>query len=226
MNDRDLEQAAEILGAMKDLFKEFENRLGEVVSTQRIASSEARAEGAKVSKDLHELALSARILVNEQRDLVKRLEQEWQLRIDQNAQRAGEAQAKAFGENIARGLQGQLAELAADVKRSTRRYTWKSSLQWVLGIAIAIPLTVGLCLSAFLPAEKPPAAEKPLIGKPNVALPSAVGLTAAQTRAAVSKLSLCQVPKTNDWHACIEVDNPPRIGLGAVDRPRIVIRGM
>jgi hypothetical protein len=113
MNDRDLEQAAEILGAMKDLFKEFENRLGEVVSTQRIASSEARAEGAKVSKDLHELALSARILVNEQRDLVKRLEQEWQLRIDQNAQRAGEAQAKAFGENIARGLQGQLAELAA-----------------------------------------------------------------------------------------------------------------
>ena len=69
MNDRDLEQAAEILGAMKDLFKEFENRLGEVVSTQRIASSEARAEGAKVSKDLHELALSARILVNEQRDL-------------------------------------------------------------------------------------------------------------------------------------------------------------
>jgi len=221
MNERDLEQAAEILGAMKDLFKEFENRLGEVVSTQRIASSEARAEGAKVSKDLHELALSARILVNEQRDLVKRLEQEWQLRIDQNAQRAGEAQAKAFGENIVRGLQGQLAALAADVKSSTRRYTWRSSLQWVLGIAVAIPLTVGLCVSAFLPAT-----EKPLIDKRNVGLPSAIGLTAAQTRAAISKLSVCQVSKTNDWHTCIEVDSPPRMGLGAVDRPRVVVRGM
>jgi hypothetical protein len=226
MNDRDLEQAAEILGAMKDLFKEFENRLGEVVSTQRIASSEARAEGAKVSKDLHELALSARILVNEQRDLVKRLEQEWHVRIDQNAQRAGEAQAKAFGENIARGLQGQLTELAAEVRRSTRRYTWRSSLQWVLGIAVAIPLTVGLGVSAFLPAEKPPDVERPLVAKPSAVLPSAIGLTAAQTRAAVSKLSSCQVPKTSDWHACIEVDNPPRMGLGAVDKPRIVIRGM
>jgi hypothetical protein len=226
MNDRDLEQAAEILGAMKDLFKEFENRLGEVVSTQRIASSEARAEGAKVSKDLHELALSARILVNEQRDLVKRLEQEWQLRIDQNAQRAGEAQAKAFGENIARGLQGQLAELAADVESATRRYTWRSSLQWVLGIAVAIPLTVGLGVSLFLPDKMPQAAEKPLVDKQSVGLPSAIGLTATQTRAAVSRLSLCQIPKTNDWHACIEVDSPPRMGLGSVDRPRVVVRGM
>ena len=49
-------------------------------------------------------------------------------------------------------------------------------------------------------------------------MPSAVEHTAAQTRAAVSKLSLCQVPKTNDWHACIEVDNPPRMGLGAAGR--------
>jgi hypothetical protein len=225
MNDRDLEQAAEILGAMKDLFKEFENRLGEVVSTQRIASSEARAEGAKVSKDLHELALSARILVNEQRDLVKRLQQEWQLRIDQNAQRAGEAQAKAFGENIARGLQGQLAELAADVKRSTRRYTWKSSLQWILGIAIAIPLTVGVCLIGLLPQVKSHI-EKPAASQAGVELPNVVGLTGGQTRAAVAKMSLCQVPKTNDWHACIEDDNPPRMGLGSVDKPRVAIRGM
>lgn len=232
MNQQDLErletEVAEIVGAMKDLFREFERHLGEIVSTQRLASSEARAEGAQVTKDLHELRTSARVLVNEQRELVARIQREWQLRIDNNAQRAGEAQAQAFGENIAQGLQGQLAELAAEVKSATRRLTWKSSLQWALGIAIAIPLTVGICVSAFLPhaAETPPAVDKPLIAKPSVGLPNAINLTAAQTRAAVSKLSLCQVPKTNDWHACIEVDNPPRMGLGAIDRPRVVVRGM
>src|ERR1700722_6797723 len=106
MNQQDLArletEAAEIVGAMKDLFKEFENRLGELVSAQRIASSEARAEGAQVTKDQHELGRSARILVGEQRDLVARIERDWQLRIDSNAQRAGEVHAQAFGENIAR----------------------------------------------------------------------------------------------------------------------------
>jgi hypothetical protein len=98
-------EAAEIIGAMKDLFREFERHLGEIVSAQRTVSSEARAQGAEITKDLHELRTSARILVGEQRDLVARIEREWQLRIDTNAQRAGEAHAQAFGENIARGLQ-------------------------------------------------------------------------------------------------------------------------
>ena len=227
MNQQDLArletEAAEIVGAMKDLFKEFENRLGELVSAQRMASSEARAEGTQVTKDLHELKTSARILVGEQRDLVARIERDWQLRIDTNAQRAGEAHAQAFGENIARGLQERLEGLAAEVKASTRRLTWRASLPWVLGIAIAIPLTVGVCVSVFLPQTgKSAAIEGALVRKPGVA----IGLTSAQTREAVSKLSLCQVPKTNDWHVCIEVDNPPRVGLGSVDKPRVVVRGM
>jgi hypothetical protein len=234
MNQQDLErletEVAEMVGAMKDLFREFETHLGQIVSAQRIASSESRAEGATVAKDLHDLRSSARILVDEQRALVARLEREWQLRIDTNAQRAGEAQAHAFGENITRGLQGQLAKLAADVNSATRRYTWRASLQWVLGIAIAIPLTVGVCVSAFLPHADPqvdkPNGGRPVMSKPIVGLPAAVGLTAAQTREVVSKLSLCQVPTTNGWHACVEVDNPPRMGLGAVDKPRVVVRGM
>jgi hypothetical protein len=230
MNDQDMEQAAEIVGAMKDLFKEFEARLGEIVSAQRVASSEARAEGAQATKDLHELNLSARILVTEQRDLVKRLEREWQLRIDANAQRAGEAQAQAFGQNITRGLQEQLAKLTADVRSTTRHYSWRSSLQWALGIAIAIPLTVAVCVSAFLPHADPQIDKlnvgRPVMSKPSVGVPGAVGLTAAQTREVVSKLSLCQTPTTNGWHPCIDVDNPPRMGLGAIDKPRVVVRGM
>ena len=41
-----------------------------------------------------------------------------------------------------------------------------------------------------------------------------------------SQAALCQVAKPNDWHSCIEVDNPPRMGLGSVDRHRVVVRGM
>ena len=53
-------EVAEVVGAMKDLFREFERHLGEVVSAQRMASTEARAEGAQVTKDLHELRTSAK----------------------------------------------------------------------------------------------------------------------------------------------------------------------
>ena len=31
---------------------------------------------------------------------------------------------------------------------------------------------------------------------------------------------------TNGWHVCIEVDNPPRVELGDVDKPGVVVRGM
>lgn len=233
MNEQEIEQAAEIVGALKDLFREFESRLGEIVSAQRIASSEARAEGAKVAKDLHELSSAARTLIDEQRALVSRLEREWQLRIDGNAQRAGEAQAKAFGENIARGLQGRLEELAADVATATRRFTWQSSLPWALGIAIAIPLTVDVCLSVLSPHVEPSVAESRVeqetvekLAKPS-GIPgmAALGLTAAQTREVAARLSWCQLP-TADWHVCIAVDNPPRMGLGSTDKPRMVVRGM
>src|SRR5882757_7743993 len=140
-------EAAEIIGAMKELFKEFEHRIGEVVSVQRVSASEARDEGAQAARQLQELTRLSKSLVDEQRNLLARIEREWQLRIDSNAQRAGEAQAKAFGENIARGLQDRLAELASQVEVATRRYTWKSTWPWALGVAFAIPLTAAVCLN-------------------------------------------------------------------------------
>jgi hypothetical protein len=220
-------EAAEIVGAMKELFKEFENRIGEVVTVQRVSASEARNEGAQAGRQLQELTRLSKSLVDQQRSLFARIEQDWQLRIDSNAQRAGEAQAKAFGENIARGLQARLAELASQVDIATRRYTWKSAWTWALGVALAIPLTVAVCLNAASPRGNQPNPETPAVSKPNFGGPAfAVNLTEAQAREAMSKLSLCQVAKTADWHACIEVDLPPRMGLGAIDRPRMVIRGM
>ncbi len=220
-------EAAEIVGAMKELFKEFENRLGEVVSAQRVSASEARNEGAQAARQLQELTRLSKSLVDEQRNLLVRIEREWQLRIDGNAQRAGEAQAKAFGESIARGLQGRLAELASQVEVATRRYTWKSAWPWALGVAFAIPLTVAVCLNASSPHGSQPTPEAVALSKPKVGSSAfAINLSEAQAREALSKLSLCQVPKTLDWHACIEVDSPPRIGFGGVNGPRVAIRGM
>jgi len=83
-------EAAEIIGAMKDLFKEFEKRIGEVVSTQRLSASEARSEGAQVTRQLRELGQLSKTIVDQQRSVVTRIEQDWQLRIDSNAQRAPE----------------------------------------------------------------------------------------------------------------------------------------
>ena len=226
MNQQDLvrleTEAAEVVGAMKDLFREFERHLGEIISVQRMASTEARAEGAQVTKDLHELRTSAKVLVSDHRDLVARIEREWQLRIDQTAQRAGEAQAKAFGESIARGLQAQITTLEAEVRRATQAtqgFAWKTSLRWVLGIAIAIPLTVGICVSALSPHDSLPG------GQTTAVIPN-MALTSAQTQEAVAKLSLCQVPRTDGWHVCIEAENPPRVGFGEDDKARVVVQGM
>jgi len=219
-------EAAEIIGAMKELFKEFEHRIGEVVSVQRVSASEARNEGAQAARQLQELTRLSKSLVDEQRNLLARIEREWQLRIDSNAQRAGEAQAKAFGENIARGLQDRLAELASQVEVATRRYTWKSAWPWALGIAFAIPLTAAVCLNASSPSGGQPSPEAAALSKPKFTSAFAINLSEAQAREALSKLSLCQVQKTLDWHACIEVDSPPRIGFGGTDPLRVAIRGM
>ena len=217
MNPQDLArletEAAEIVGAVKELFKEFENRLGEVVSVQRIAASESRAEGARAVQQLKELALSARELVGTQRQLLTRIERDWQLHIDGNAQRAGEAQAKAFGESIAQGLHERLAELATRVEATTRRLSWKVVLGWALGIAIAIPLSISVGVQTFAPS----------VEKLSVA-----GLTPEQTSDALSRVVRCRVNKNDwhDWHVCIAVDDSPRLTKGSRGEALVVLRGM
>jgi hypothetical protein len=220
-------EAAEIIGAMKELFKEFENRIGEVVSVQRVSASEARNEGAQTARQLQELTRLSRSLVDEQRNLLARIEREWQLRIDSNAQRAGEAQAKAFGESIAHGLEDRLTDLASQVEVATRRYTWKSAWPWAFGVAFAIPLTAAVCLNASSPGGNQRVPDAEMRAKLNAAKPAfPINLSEAQAREALSKLSLCQVQKTLDWHACIEVDSPPHIGFGGMNPMRVAIRGM
>jgi ribosomal protein L9 len=179
------QHAAEIVAAAKGLLREFEDRIGESINSQRVAASEARAEGVQVARQLQELARSARAVLEEQRQLVTRLERDWQLRIDANAQRAGESHAKAFGAAIARGLEEQLTQLTSGVAAATRRFTWTSTVRWIGGIALAIPLIVTIAL--------------------RISTPSIEGVSADQLRAAVSQLQGCSVgPQTR---VCVLVDD-------------------
>lgn len=209
------QQAAELVAAAKGLLKEFEGRIGESLHAQRMAASEARAEGVRVSQQLAELGRLAQTLIGEQRNLLGRIEREWQLHIDSNAQRAGEVQAKAFGADIAAGLEERLAGLAAEVAAATRRFTWASTLRWTLGIALAVPLTINMGVRWFSPS----------IERLNV---SVEGLTPLQTRDALSGLMPCRIEKTNwrDWHVCIGVDDPPRLAKGPHGETVVVVRGM
>jgi hypothetical protein len=217
MNPQDLArletEAAEVVGAMKELFKEFEKRLGEVVSVQRIAASESRAEGARAIQQLKELTVAAKDLAGGQHQLLTRIERDWQLHIDGNAQRAGQAQAKAFGESIAQGLEERLAELAIQVDRTTRRLSWKVVLGWALGIAIAIPLTVSVGVQTFAPSVEKLSVE---------------GLTPEQTTDVLSKVIRCRVNKNDwhDWHVCVAIDDSPRLTKGSSGEALVIIRGM
>jgi len=81
MNDQDMarfeKQAAETLGAMKELFEEFAKRLGEVVSMQRLAASEARNEGAKARAALEQIARYAEDTATYQRQAIAELRSGW-----------------------------------------------------------------------------------------------------------------------------------------------------
>ena len=206
-------EAAEIVGAMKELFKEFEKRLGEVVSMQRIAASESRAEGARATQQLRELTASAKELAGGQNQLLTRIEQDWQLRIDGNAQRAGEAQAKAFGESIAQGLHERLAELAIRVESTSRRLNWKVALGWALGMGLAIPLSINIGVQTFAPSVEKLSVE---------------GLSPEQTNGALSRVVRCRINKSDwrDWHVCVAVDESPRLTKGSSGEALVVLRGM
>jgi hypothetical protein len=150
---------------------------------------------------------------SEHRQLLTRIERDWQLHIDGNAQRAREAQAKAFGEGIAQGLHERLAELATRVEAPTRRLSRKVVLGWALRIAIAIPLSIGVGVQTFAP---------------NVEKLSVAGLTPEQTSDALSRVVRCRVNKNDwhDWHVCTSVGDSPRLTKGVSGEALVVLRGM
>ena len=97
-------EAAEILGALKHLFREFERQLAEAVSAQRLESSEARAEAADARAILRKVAQRAEQTANEQHEALEMLRENWWFNIEENAKASGAHMALTFGEEIAAGV--------------------------------------------------------------------------------------------------------------------------
>ncbi len=181
-------QAAETLGAMKDLYAEFEKRLGEVVGMQRLAASEARNEGAKVRTTLEKIARSAQETADSQRQAVAELRAGWNMHVAENSKAAGAEMANTFGKAIASGLQQRLEQLATRVEGATMRFEWKTSLKWGLGGA-AIALTALALMTSVLV---------------KVIEPEAVGLGVRQAHEAMAHVAPCTIGKES--HICVAVD--------------------
>jgi len=206
-------ELAEALGAMKDLFREFEARLGEVVSAQRLASSEARNEATKARAALEELVRAAKTLVEAQRQALTELRQGWQLHVAENSKAAGREMARAFGEEMAGGLQQSLAQLAGRAEIATRRLTWQTHALWAMGVGVGIALLVMFGIHTFTPTVD------------ELSIP---GLSAMQTHEVLSRITLCwpQPKNLRDAHVCVVTDNPPQLTRGPHSEAAVVVRGM
>ena len=208
MNDAAIErleaEATEVLGAMKELFREFERRLGEAVSAQRLASSEARAEAADARAILRKLVKRAEETADDQRQALEMLRENWWFNIEENAKASGAGMAQEFGERIGAGLEKRLKALGADVERVTRRFQWVTALKWGAGVGLGIVLVIALGVNALTPQVD--------------------GLSSQQLRAAVAELVPCQVDK--ERHVCVKLGDRPQFAKGSGGPPIAVVRGL
>jgi len=212
MNDADVahfeSQAAETVGAMKELFTEFERRLGEVVAAQRLAASEARDEGVKVRVALEAIARQARALTEAQRQAIDELRGGWRMHVAENSKAAGEEMALRFGQQLSQGLMQRLERLGDALERVTRRFEWTAAAKWGLvgffGCAVVLSVAAMMFISAVTP--------------------TANGLTDLQVREAVARMESCRVGQQE--HTCVLVDDKVQIGVGPNGKSMLVIRGM
>jgi hypothetical protein len=212
VDERDMKrfenQAAETVGAMKELFAEFEKRLGEVLAGQRVAASEASAAGAKAAASLQSIAIQGQTLVQNQRAAIEELRGGWKLHVAENSKKAGEEMARSFGTQIAEGAVQRLEKLGDAFERVARHFEWTAAVKWgLIGFFGSLAL-VALAAMMFI----------------NAVTPQADGLTDLQVRAAVARLGICQVGQQS--HVCMLVDDKVLAGPGANGKGMVVIRGM
>jgi hypothetical protein len=197
-------EAVETIASLKELFREFEKQLGETVSAQRLASSEARAEAADARATLRKLLKRVEETASEQREALDMLRENWWFNIEENAKASGAGMAREFGKQIAAGLEERLKILSADVDRVTRRLGWVTTLKWSAGIGLGIFLTILIGVYAFTPQTG--------------------DLSSNQAQAALAELVPCQVEKAQ--HVCVKLDDKPRLSKLPGGPPIAVIRGL
>ena len=86
-------------------------------------------------------------------------------------------------------------------------------LIWMVGIAIAIPLTVDIGIQAFRPRVE------------DMTIP---GLSVTQTHDVLRRITLCWPDrrKLQDAHVCVITDDTPHVTRAPHEEPAVIARGM
>jgi hypothetical protein len=207
MSDHPLDVLAEITGTIKGFVTVFESQLGEVMSTQRLASTEMNHALAETQRALKKLLDHAEAAAAKTRQMQEELRDKWQFHIEKNSKEAGRAMALEFGQQVSTGLRKDLEVLAQDVQAATRRFEWMTTLKWGLGIGLGMALTLLIGIPVLVQALSP----------------SVRGLSSEQVQGVLSYVSTCPVGQKT--HVCVAVDDKPLFSQGAHGES-VVIKGM
>lgn len=153
----ELEQAAEIVGTIKQFLKTVEDRTATLINEQKAEQILAREASGMLRGQMTQIASDAKAL---KEALLKFLQSDVQHvvleQVDQAAKDAGKAQAIAFGQQVVEQItSGTEANLQSAAKHATAaavvlksvawKYTWKGTL---MATAIAAGCSLGIILAA------------------------------------------------------------------------------
>jgi hypothetical protein len=169
-------QLVELTAAAEDLMRAYTEKLGAAVNELALATSRTNDHEIKTRERLD-------TLVRQQQQVLAEVREQWKLRLDGAAKAAGEAQADAFGQKIAAGLEKRLGELTGRVERVTRQFGWRTGLAIAGGLAGGLALVVAVALW--------------------VVTPRVPGLSALEVQLALRQLQPCEV--AGRPHVCAEI---------------------
>lgn len=202
--DRFESQAAEIVGAAKGLFDEFEARLAQALNDQKLTNAQTRDDAVQLRKVLQEVVASSKAVVDAREREGNRIVQEWKTLFQDLARKAGQEQAQAFGESLSAGLRKDISALSKATQQATGRLQWSSIVSWAVGVALAIPLTIAIGVWALLPSVE--------------------GVEPWRVQIAMQRLERCEV--AGKVRLCIAVDDKPLLLKGASGQPVTAVRGL
>lgn len=208
MNEAELErfetQAAEIVGAAKGLFAEFESRLAQALNEQRLTNAQARDDAIQLQKVLKEVVASSKMVVDAREREANRIIEDWKTKFQDLARTAGASQANAFGESLSAGLRSDIDKLSRATQAATGRLQWSSIASWAIGVGIAIPLTVVIGVWALLPNSD--------------------HLEPLRMRVAVALLEPCEIAGAP--RVCFPIDDKPQLAKSEDGRVMAAVRGL
>lgn len=155
-HDDYIERMGEIAGLMQAALESFQASLSDAMSQLHQNVLQQRTEAAQSLQSIRDMAQQASAVQISHGNLVKLIERQWPQHLDSGAERAGHAQAQAFGADIAAGIVGALrgasetaTEAARRLEQAGHRLRWKSmAMSGGAMLAFAALVVVGLSVWA------------------------------------------------------------------------------